>query len=131
MFPPSVGRGPSRARAGDGHRAGGRVGEPPPDVRPLDVVDLLGRHEVDLDIESIAGYLTGRRVMVTGAGGSIGSELCRQVFRFAPRELVMVDRDESALYEVRLSMDGGAPLDQGGLVVADLRDPRTHPRGVR
>ncbi|MEI2700589.1 MAG: polysaccharide biosynthesis protein [Microthrixaceae bacterium] len=54
------------------------------DIRPLTEADLLGRRELSLDIDSVAGYLTGKRVLVTGAGGSIGSELCRQIHRFAP-----------------------------------------------
>ncbi len=53
---------------------------------------------------AIADYLTGRRVLVTGAGGSIGSELCRQIRRFEPAELMMLDRDESALHGVQLSI---------------------------
>src|SRR5690606_5992144 len=71
---------------------------------------------------AIAGYLTGRRVLVTGAGGSIGSELSRQIYRFSPAELVMLDRDESALHAVQLSIHGRALLDGDDLVVADIRD---------
>ncbi len=92
------------------------------DLRPVTEEDLLGRHAIDTDIDAIAGYLTGRRVLVTGAGGSIGSELCRQVSRFAPAELVMVDRDESALHALQLSIEGRALLDTRNLVVADIRD---------
>ncbi len=92
------------------------------DVRPLTEADLLGRHEIDTDIDAIADYLTGRRVLVTGAGGSIGSELCRQISRFAPAELVMLDRDESALHGVQLLLDGRALLDSRNLVVCDIRD---------
>ena len=92
------------------------------DIRPVTPADLLGRHEVDTDVESIADYLTGRRVLVTGAGGSIGSELCRQIYRFAPASLVMVERDESALHAVQLSIEGRAMLDSRNLVVADIRD---------
>lgn len=92
------------------------------DVRDIDVTDLLGRHQIDTDIESIAGYLTGRRVLVTGAGGSIGSELCRQIARFAPAELIMLDRDESALHAVQLSIYGQAMLDTDDVVLADIRD---------
>jgi FlaA1/EpsC-like NDP-sugar epimerase len=62
-------------------------------------------------------------VLVTGAGGSIGSELCRQIYLFAPAELIMLDRDESALHAVQLSIEGRALLDSPNLVVADLRDP--------
>ena len=92
------------------------------DVRPISEADLLGRHMVDTEVESIAGYLTGRRVLVTGAGGSIGSELCRQIYRFAPAELVMLDRDESGLHQVQLSIEGRAMLDVRSLVVCDIRD---------
>ncbi len=92
------------------------------DIRPLTEADLLGRHEIDTDIDAIAGYLTGQRVLVTGAGGSIGSELCRQIARFAPDQLVMIDRDESALHSVQLLLEGRALLDSRNLVVADIRD---------
>ncbi|MCC5952474.1 MAG: polysaccharide biosynthesis protein [Acidimicrobiia bacterium] len=92
------------------------------DIRPLSERDLLGRHEIDTDIEAIAGYLTNRRVLVTGAGGSIGSELCRQISRFAPATLLMLDRDESALHGVQLSIEGKALLDTPNLIVADIRD---------
>ena len=61
-------------------------------------------------------------MLVTGAGGSIGSELCRQVHRFGPAALVMLDRDESGLHAVQLSIEGRALLDTRNLVVADIRD---------
>ncbi len=92
------------------------------DVRSITERDLLGRHMVDTDIDSIAGYLTGHRVLVTGAGGSIGSELCLQISRFAPAELVMLDRDESALHSIQMRIEGRALLDSRNLVVADIRD---------
>jgi len=92
------------------------------DIRPLTETDLLGRREIDTDVGAIASYLQDRRVLVTGAGGSIGSELCRQIMRFDPARLVMVDRDESALHAVQLSIDGRALLEDPDLVVADLRD---------
>ena len=92
------------------------------DIRPVTYTDLLGRHEVDTDVESIAGYVTGKRVLVTGAGGSIGSELSRQLYRFAPASLVLLDRDESALHAVQLSIEGRALLDSRNLVVCDIRD---------
>ncbi|MGI8720597.1 MAG: polysaccharide biosynthesis protein [Geodermatophilaceae bacterium] len=95
------------------------------DVRDVDESDLMGRRPVDTDIESIAGYLTGRRVLVTGAGGSIGSELCRQIHHYAPAELLMLDRDESALHALQLSIYGHGLLNTDDVVLADIRDAPT------
>ncbi|GIF06625.1 nucleoside-diphosphate sugar epimerase/dehydratase [Actinoplanes siamensis] len=92
------------------------------DIRPVSHADLLGRREITIDLAAVAGYLQGRRVLVTGAGGSIGSELCRQVAQFEPARLVMLDRDESGLHAVQLSIDGRGMLDDRNLVVADIRD---------
>ncbi|MDO9082434.1 MAG: nucleoside-diphosphate sugar epimerase/dehydratase [Humidesulfovibrio sp.] len=69
-------------------------------LRPVDYLDLLGRSEVDLDEGGIAAMLKGRVVLVTGCGGSIGSELCRQVVRFGPARLVLVDVSEYNLYAI-------------------------------
>ena len=99
---------------------GGRVGIQ--DVRDINIPDLLGRRQIDTDVASIAGYLTGQRVLVTGAGGSIGSELCRQISRWNPAHLIMLDRDESALHAVQLSIEGRALLDSHDIVLADIRD---------
>jgi FlaA1/EpsC-like NDP-sugar epimerase len=98
----------------------GRVGIR--DIRDIDLPDLLGRHQIDTDLASVAGYLSGQRVLVTGAGGSIGSELCRQISRWNPAELIMLDRDESALHAVQLSIQGRAMLDSPDVVLADIRD---------
>ena len=92
------------------------------DIREVTVADLLGRRSIDTDMDAIASYLSGKRVLVTGAGGSIGSELCRQISRFAPEELIMLDRDESALHAVQMSLEGRALLDNKNLVIADIRD---------
>ncbi|WP_238007278.1 polysaccharide biosynthesis protein [Dactylosporangium sp. AC04546] len=92
------------------------------DVREVQLSDLLGRRQLDTDLGTIGDYLTGRRVLVTGAGGSIGSELCRQLYRFGPAELMMLDRDESALHAVQLSIHGRALLDSPELILCDLRD---------
>lgn len=92
------------------------------DVKEVDIADILGRRQVNTDIASIAGYLTDKRVLVTGAGGSIGSELARQVHKFGPAELIMLDRDESALHGVQLSIYGKALLDTPDLVLASIRD---------
>jgi FlaA1/EpsC-like NDP-sugar epimerase len=95
------------------------------DIRDLTDEDLLGRRKVVIDLQQISDYLVNRRVLVTGAGGSIGSELCRQLARFNPAELIMLDRDESALHEVQLSIHGRALLDTPQTVLADLRDETT------
>ena len=97
----------------------------PSDIRDLTDEDLLGRRKIQIDLQQISEYLVNRRVLVTGAGGSIGSELCRQLARFNPAELIMLDRDESALHEVQLSIHGRALLDTPQTVLADLRDQAT------
>ena len=68
-------------------------------VREVRVEDILGREPVEVDLDSIAGYLAGKAVLVTGAGGSIGSELCRQAARFKPRELILLGHGENSIYE--------------------------------
>jgi FlaA1/EpsC-like NDP-sugar epimerase len=100
------------------------VGEAPGlrDLRDLDMADLLGRHQVHTDLSSVAAYLAGRRVLVTGAGGSIGSELCRQIHRLGPARLGMLDRDESALHALQLSIDGRGLLSTRDLILCDIRD---------
>ena len=97
----------------------------PGDIRDLSDEDLLGRRKIHTDLQQISDYIVNRRVLVTGAGGSIGSELCRQLARFNPAELIMLDRDESALHEVQLSIHGRALLDTPQTVLADLRDAAT------
>jgi FlaA1/EpsC-like NDP-sugar epimerase len=93
-------------------------------VRDPRISDLLGRRPVQTDVASVAGQFAGQRILVTGAGGSIGSELCRQLHRFGPAELIMLDRDESALHAVQLALHGRALLDSDGSVLADIRDAR-------
>ncbi|WP_307872141.1 polysaccharide biosynthesis protein [Microbacterium paraoxydans] len=95
------------------------------DVRDISIEDLIGRHPVDTNVELIAGYITGRRVLVTGAGGSIGSELCRQIAKYGPRELIMVDRDETGLQVAQLGTAGHGLLDTNDVVLADIRDTAT------
>ena len=92
------------------------------DIRLPDERDFLGRHQVETDITSVAGYIEGKVVAVTGAGGSIGSELCRQLSTLNPAQLIMIDRDESALHSVQLSLEGRALLDSPNLVLLDIRD---------
>lgn len=91
--------------------------------RPLEISDLLGRRAIDTDVDAIASYLTGERILVTGAGGSIGAQLCHEIARYRPERLILVDRDESALHAVQLSLDGEAMLDSPDLILGDLRTP--------
>jgi FlaA1/EpsC-like NDP-sugar epimerase len=91
-------------------------------VRDPRISDLLGRRAIRTDVRAIAGQFTGKRILVTGAGGSIGSELCRQLHQFGPAELIMLDRDESALHEIQLTLHGRALLDSDETVLADIRD---------
>ncbi|MGW0503974.1 polysaccharide biosynthesis protein [Micromonospora sp. NPDC003241] len=92
------------------------------DVRDVQISDLLGRRQVVGDLTLDDNGLAGRRVLVTGAGGSIGAELCRQIMRANPGELMMLDRDESALHSLQMSLTGRALLDGPELILADLRD---------
>jgi FlaA1/EpsC-like NDP-sugar epimerase len=69
-------------------------------IREVQIEDLLGREAVELDVDLIGSFLAGKRVLVTGAGGSIGSELCRQVARFSPERLVLLEQAENALFAI-------------------------------
>ncbi|MGN6780190.1 MAG: polysaccharide biosynthesis protein [Marmoricola sp.] len=92
------------------------------DMRSLQVGSLIGRAEMHVVSREVSSVLTGKRVLVTGAGGSIGSELCRQVNGFAPESLVLLDHDESNLHRLQLEVWGQGLLDSESVVVADIRD---------
>ncbi|WP_371498769.1 polysaccharide biosynthesis protein [Kitasatospora sp. NBC_00374] len=92
------------------------------DLRSLDVNKLIGRAELHVVSPDVRAVIEGRRVLVTGAGGSIGSELCRQVNAFGPAELYMLDHDESNLHRLQLEIWGEALLTDDSLVIADIRD---------
>ena len=92
------------------------------DLRDISIEDIIGRHPVDTDVATVAGYLTDKRVLVTGAGGSIGAELCRQIAKFGPAELMMLDRDESALQAVQISISGHGLLHTNDVILGDIRD---------
>ena len=91
-------------------------------VRDPRIGDLLGRGPLQTDLAAIASHFTGRRILVTGAGGSIGSELCRHLHRLGPAALILLDRDESALHALELSLHGHGLLVSEQTVVADIRD---------
>ncbi len=91
-------------------------------IREVAYHDLLGREIIKLDAEKIGGYLKGKRVLVTGAGGSIGSELCRQICRFKPESIILYERAESPLYEIELDIRHGFPDVNGISLLADVRD---------
>ncbi len=74
-------------------------------VREVQVEDVLGREPVRVEIDRVGAYLSGRVVLVTGAGGSIGSELCRQIARVKPKRLVLVDHAENNLFEIRRELE--------------------------
>ncbi len=88
-------------------------------IRPVEVEDLLGREPVTVDLDSIAGYLTGEVVLVTGAGGSIGSELCRQIARVGPTKLVLVDNGEPGLFEIERELVDERGFHATAAVLAD------------
>ena len=92
------------------------------DMRTLAIGSLIGRPERHVVSRAAAAVLTGKRVLVTGAGGSIGSELCRQISAFEPASLIMLDHDESNLHRLQLEVWGEAQLDNEEVVVADIRD---------
>ncbi|WP_169466599.1 nucleoside-diphosphate sugar epimerase/dehydratase [Corynebacterium maris] len=92
------------------------------ELQELDLTSLMGRDQIVLDEDSISGLIRGRRVLVTGAGGSIGSELARQIHKYGPSELIMLDRDEGGLHHTQLSIYGHAMLDSKNIVLADIRD---------
>ena len=86
-------------------------------IRPVQVEDILGREPVEVDFEAIAEYLRGETVLISGAGGSIGSELCRQAARAGAARLILVDQAESPLYEIEREL-----VDDRGFPASGPRD---------
>ena len=91
-------------------------------IRNIEINDLLGREPVRLDCREIAGLLEGRSAMVTGAGGSIGSEICRQAILFGPRELVLVGRGENRIFDVERELRSAARPTTLHAYIADVTD---------
>ncbi|GGG66540.1 polysaccharide biosynthesis protein [Paenibacillus radicis (ex Gao et al. 2016)] len=99
----------------DGRGASGRV-------RDVSVEDLLGRDPIRTDLEHIAGYVEQKVVLVTGAGGSIGSELCRQIAPFAPSKLLLLGHGENSIYNIEMEMRSVFPDLPIETVIADVQD---------
>jgi FlaA1/EpsC-like NDP-sugar epimerase len=91
-------------------------------IRPVQVEDVLGRQQVEVDLDAIAAYVKGKTVLVTGAGGSIGSELCRQLARLGVTRLVLVDQGESPLYEIERELVDEREFSAAIPVLADCGD---------
>ena len=92
------------------------------EIRDVDINDLLGRPPVRLDDDQIAAFIRGRVVMVTGAGGSIGSEMCRQIARFEPRQLLLVEQAEPSLFQVDCELRRSFPAIDLVPRIADIAD---------
>jgi len=103
---------PSVRESVDGH-VGAR------DIRDLRIEDLLGRQLVRTDLDAVRRILSGKRVLVTGAGGSIGAEIVRQVAEFAPESLILLDRDEIHLHDTMMALDAAPWIE---VVLGDIRD---------
>jgi FlaA1/EpsC-like NDP-sugar epimerase len=91
-------------------------------LRPVEVEDVLGREPVEVDFEAISGYLENEVVLVTGAGGSIGSELCRQIARVGPAKLVLLDNAEPALFEIERELVRERAFLAAAAVVGAVKD---------
>ncbi|KGA96278.1 polysaccharide biosynthesis protein EpsC [Alkalihalobacillus alcalophilus ATCC 27647 = CGMCC 1.3604] len=90
--------------------------------KDVEVEDLLGRDPVKLDIDGIADYITSKTVLVTGAGGSIGSEICRQIARFSPQELVLLGHGENSIYSIEMELRRNIPDLNIDTEIADVQD---------
>src|SRR4051794_19273650 len=91
-------------------------------VREVRVEDVLGREPVRMEIDRVGRYLADETVLVTGAGGSIGAELCRQIARVGPRELILVENSENGLFEIRRELEEGRHFNRATAVLADCKD---------
>ena len=91
-------------------------------IRDVDILDLLGRDSVKVDLSEIAGYLQGKTVLVTGGGGSIGSELCRQIAQHAPKTLIIFDIYENNAYDIQQELRREYPQLDLVTLIGSVRD---------
>jgi FlaA1/EpsC-like NDP-sugar epimerase len=99
-------------------------------IRPVQVEDVLGREQVEVDFDDVASYLKGQTVLVTGAGGSIGSELCRQIARVGPTRIILVDNAETALFDIERELVDERDFTPAVPKLIDVRDRKAMKREV-
>ncbi|MGH3008078.1 MAG: polysaccharide biosynthesis protein [Gaiellaceae bacterium] len=99
-------------------------------IRPVQVQDVLGREQVEVDFQDVASYLEGHTVLVTGAGGSIGSELCRQIARVRPTRLILVDNAEGPLFEIERELVSERDFTPAVPKLVDVKDREAMRREV-
>ncbi len=92
------------------------------EIRDVEISDVLGREEIKVDLEKICSYITGKTVMITGAGGSIGSELCRQIVGFKPKRLILLDIYENSVYDVQMELNRNYPDLNLQVYIGSIRD---------
>lgn len=93
-------------------------------LKEIDVVDLLGREEVKLDLDKLKSHISGKVILVTGAGGSIGSEICRQVLAFSPKKLLLLGHGENSIYLIHRELSGDTSQNETEIIpiIADIQD---------
>lgn len=93
-------------------------------IRDVNIDDLLGREEIKLDNSNINSYIKEKVVLVTGAGGSIGSELCRQIVKFSPAKLILLDIYENNIYDIQMELNYKYPDQEKEVIIASIRDAK-------
>jgi FlaA1/EpsC-like NDP-sugar epimerase len=92
------------------------------DIQDINLDEIMARETIEINDTQISELLRGKRILVTGAGGSIGSEIARQIWQYLPEQLTLIDRDESSLLQIQLSLEGSGNLMSNSLMLADIRD---------